>query len=91
MVVITCFILKQKAEEILLTGQQVKISLRRKGSPSGTKTTPTMFTISQRSLTPLGLLPPPLPPCLTEPKPVLPPGKVFYTERQDLNFNRECS
>ncbi|XP_052400914.1 multiple PDZ domain protein-like [Carassius gibelio] len=79
-----------EAEEILLTGQQVEISIRRKGSPTGTQTTPTMSTISQRPLTPLGLLPPPLPPCLPEPKPVLPPGKVFYTERRDLNFNREC-
>ncbi|XP_016369450.1 multiple PDZ domain protein-like [Sinocyclocheilus rhinocerous] len=79
-----------KAEEILLTSQQVQISIRRKGSSSGTQTTPTMSTISQSPLTPLGLLPPPLPPCLPEPKPVLPPGKVFYTERRDLNFNREC-
>ncbi|RXN25559.1 multiple PDZ domain -like protein [Labeo rohita] len=76
---------KQKVEEILhMTGQQVKISIQRKGLPSGTQ------TMSQRPLTPLGLLPPPLPPCLPEPKPVLPPGKVFYTERRDLNFNREC-
>ncbi|XP_048053628.1 multiple PDZ domain protein isoform X3 [Megalobrama amblycephala] len=82
---------KQKAKEILpKTGQQVEISLLRKGSPSETQTTPTMSTISQRPLTPLGLHPPPLPPCLPEPKPVLPLGKVFCTERRDLNFNREC-
>lgn len=82
---------KQKAEEILhKTGQQVEISLLRKGSPYETQTVPTMSTISQRPLTPLGLHPPPLPPCLPEPKPVLPLGKVFYTERRDLNFNREC-
>ncbi|XP_016430603.1 multiple PDZ domain protein-like isoform X1 [Sinocyclocheilus rhinocerous] len=82
---------KQKAEKILhTTGQQVEISLQRKGSPSGTQATPTTSTISQRPSTLLGLLPPPLPPCLPEPKPVLPPGKVFYTERRDLNFNREC-
>ncbi|XP_043099362.1 multiple PDZ domain protein isoform X2 [Puntigrus tetrazona] len=79
-----------KAEEILLTGQQVQIAVHRMGSASGTQTTPSMSTISQRPLTPLGLLPPPLPPCLPEPKPVLPPRKVFYTERRDLNFNREC-
>ncbi|XP_073699113.1 multiple PDZ domain protein [Garra rufa] len=80
---------KQKAKEMHMTGQQVEISIWRKGSPSGTQTTATM---SQRPLTPLGLLPPPLPPCLPEPKPVLPPGKVFFTERRDLNFNfnREC-
>ncbi|XP_056121024.1 multiple PDZ domain protein [Rhinichthys klamathensis goyatoka] len=85
------FCSKQKAEEILnMTGQQVEISLLRKGSPSETQTTTTMSTISQRPLTPLGLDPPPLPPCLVEPKPVLALGKVFYTERRDLNFNREC-
>ncbi|XP_058624335.1 multiple PDZ domain protein [Onychostoma macrolepis] len=83
-------IIAKAREEILLTGHQVEISIRRKGSPSGTQTTRTMSTISQRPLTPLGLLPPPLPPCRPEPKPVLPPGKVFYTERRDLNFNREC-
>ncbi|XP_042570856.1 multiple PDZ domain protein isoform X2 [Cyprinus carpio] len=81
-------IAKQKAEEILhTTGQQVEMSLQRKSSTSGTQTT---STISQRASSPPGLLPPPLPPCLPEPKPVLPPGKVFYTERRDLNFNREC-
>ncbi|XP_067297805.1 multiple PDZ domain protein [Pseudorasbora parva] len=82
---------KQKAKEnLLMTGQQVEIFLLRKGSPSETQTTPTMSTISQRPLTPLGLHPPPLPPCQAEPKPVLPQGKVFYNERRDLNFNREC-
>ncbi|KAK7166395.1 hypothetical protein R3I93_006231 [Phoxinus phoxinus] len=85
------FCSKQKAGKILnMTGQQVEISLLRKGSPSEKQTTPTMSTISQRPLTPLGLDPPPLPPCLAEPRPVLPLGKVFYTERRDLNFNREC-
>ncbi|XP_051720300.1 multiple PDZ domain protein [Ctenopharyngodon idella] len=82
---------KKKVEEILhKTGQQVEIALLRKGSPYETQTVPTMSIISQRPLTPLGLHPPPLPPCQPEPKPVLPLGKVFYTERRDLNFNREC-
>ncbi|TRY58342.1 hypothetical protein DNTS_030965 [Danionella cerebrum] len=77
---------KQKADAMLhTTGQQVELSFLKKSSPSAAKTSP----ISQRPLTPLGLLPPPLPPCLPEPKPVLPPGKVFYAERRDFNFNRE--
>ncbi|XP_051982809.1 multiple PDZ domain protein [Xyrauchen texanus] len=82
---------EQKAEEILhLSGQYEEISLLRRDSQSETQTTPTTSTTSQRPLTPLGLLPPPLPPCLPEPKPVLPPGKVLYTECRKLTFNREC-
>ncbi|XP_051558274.1 multiple PDZ domain protein isoform X3 [Myxocyprinus asiaticus] len=81
---------EQKAEEILhFSGQHEEISLLRRDTQSETQTTPIISTISQRPLTPLGLLPPPLPPCLPEPKPVLPPGKVLYTERRDLTFNRE--
>ncbi|XP_052411425.1 multiple PDZ domain protein [Carassius gibelio] len=81
-------IAKPKAAEILhTTGQQEEISLQRKSSTSGAQTA---SSISQRDSSPLGLLPPPLPPRLPETKPVLPPGKVFYTERRDLNFNREC-
>ncbi|XP_026127721.1 multiple PDZ domain protein-like [Carassius auratus] len=62
--------------------------IARKSSTSGAQTA---SSISQRDSSPLGLLPPPLPPRLPETKPVLPPGKVFYTERRDLNFNRECT
>ncbi|XP_051561657.1 multiple PDZ domain protein-like [Myxocyprinus asiaticus] len=81
---------EQKAEEILhFSGQHEDTSLLRKGSQYETQTTPTTSTTSQRPLTPLGLLPSPPPTCLPEPKPVLPPGKVLYTERWDLNFNRE--
>ncbi|XP_068077317.2 multiple PDZ domain protein isoform X1 [Danio rerio] len=82
---------KRNPEEILLiTGQQVELHLPKKCSPCETQTTPSTSTNFQRPLTPLGLLPPPLPPRLPEQKPVLPPGKVFYTERRDFNFNKEC-
>ncbi|XP_051994089.1 multiple PDZ domain protein-like isoform X2 [Xyrauchen texanus] len=81
---------EQKVEEILhFSGQHEDTSLLRKGSQYETQTTPTTSTNSQRPLTPLGLLPPPSPPCLPVSKPVLPPGKVLYTERWDLNFNKE--
>ncbi|KAI7810552.1 putative multiple PDZ domain protein [Triplophysa rosa] len=78
------------AEEILdLTGQHVEVYLLNKISQSGTQASLTMSPTSERPLTPLDLLPPPPPPHLTEPKSVLPPGKVLYTDRRDLNFNRE--
>ncbi|KAA0722361.1 Multiple PDZ domain protein [Triplophysa tibetana] len=77
-------------EEILdLTGQHMEVYLLNKNSQSGTQASLTMSTTSERALTPLDLLPPPPPPHLPEPKSVLPPGKVLYTERRDLNFNRE--
>ncbi|XP_056596327.1 LOW QUALITY PROTEIN: multiple PDZ domain protein [Triplophysa dalaica] len=78
------------AEEILdSTGQHVEVYLLNKNSQSGTQASPTISTTSERPLTPMDLLPPPPPPHLPEPKSVLPHGKVLYTERHDLNFNRE--